>query len=61
MNEWEIRQALRDQDMRRALLEFLCEATKEIGSPTRPEPMRDDEQITEELHRILRVRKGLFR
>lgn len=64
MNDWEIRQALRDMDMRRALLKFLQEATPSeypTGSTTRPEPMRDDDQVKDELHRILGIRKGLFR
>ena len=63
MNTWEIRRALRDTKMRRALLKMLQEATKEHrdGYPDFPEPMRSDEQVTEELHRILKIRKGLFR
>jgi hypothetical protein len=62
VKEWEIRQILRDQDMRRALLELLQEATKKerSGYPTMPEPMRDDEQVTKELHRILGIKKGFF-
>ena len=63
MNTWEIKIALRDVEMRRALLELLQEATKETreGYPGFPEPMRDDAQVKEELQRILGIRKGLFR
>lgn len=63
MNAYEMRKALRDADMRRALLEFLQEETKKQrdGYPDFPEPMRDDEDVAEELRRILGIRKGLFR
>lgn len=57
------RQILRDVKMRRALLEFLQEATKEMnqGGADWPEPMLDDDGVKEELRRILGIRKGLFR
>lgn len=55
ISTYEAEQALRDKAMRRKLLEFLQEETKEhtaVG-PDWPEPMRDDEQVEEELKRIL--------
>lgn len=57
--KWELEQALRDKAMRRALLEMLQEATKNQrpGGPDWPEPMRDDDQVVEELHRILKIRR----
>ena len=59
---YELKRALRDKSMRRALLEVLQEATKEIrqGYPEFPEPMRDDDDVERELHRILGIRKGFF-
>lgn len=44
----------RDQRMRRKLLEFLQDGTRPEGEWLRPEPMRDDEQVQQELKRILR-------
>ena len=63
MNTWEIKQALRDIAMRKTLLKFLQEATAEEHNQPWPdiEPMRDDDQVKDELHRILGIRKGLFR
>ena len=63
MNTWEMKRALRDTNMRRALLELLQEATKKDGNQSLgfPEPMMDDNQVKEELQRILGIRKGLFR
>jgi hypothetical protein len=60
--QWEIKRDLRDRTMRRALLEMLCEATKEErpGYPEFPEPVRDDEQVQEELRRILGIHKHWF-
>ena len=60
MNERELRRELRDIRMRRALLRLLQEATRTKYSDF-VEPMRDDDQVTEELHRILKVRKGWLR
>ena len=63
ISTYEAKQALRDKAMRRALLEFLQDATPERGSkdpekphlipPRWPKPMRDDEDVEEELKRIL--------
>ena len=55
ISAYEAQQALRDKAMRRKLLEFLQEETKESrdGGPDWPEPMRDDEEVEEELKRIL--------
>ena len=55
ISAWEAERTIRDNEMRRALLEILQEATKEHkGSDERwPEPMRDDEEVEEELKRIL--------
>lgn len=51
ISKWEAGRALRDSAMRRALLKILQdETTPENG---RPDPMRDDEDIEEELKRIL--------
>ena len=64
MKAWELKQALRDKAMRRVLLEFLQKETKQVHTrpaPDWPEPMLDDEEVEEELHRILKVRKGWFR
>lgn len=49
--------------MRKTLLKFLQEATAEEHNQPWPdiEPMRDDDQVKDELHRILGIRKGLFR
>ena len=60
---WELRQALRDKAMRKALLEFLQKATaEEHNKPWSDiEPIRDDEEVIEELHRVLKVRKGWFK
>jgi CRISPR/Cas system CSM-associated protein Csm2 small subunit len=53
------RQILRDVKMRKALLEFLQEATKEMcPGDSSIEPMRDDDETKEELRRILGIRKG---
>jgi hypothetical protein len=62
-SSYTLRKKLRDKAMRKALLKILQEATKEYreGYPTFPEPSRSDDQITEELHRILNIRKGWFR
>ena len=59
---YELKRALRDKSMRRALLEVLQEATKEIrqGYPEFPEPAIDDDSVERELHRILGIRKGFF-
>lgn len=66
MKKWQLRQQLRDLAMRRVLLELLQEATKEYngsgpGIPNCPEPMRDDDDVKEELRRILGIKKGWFR
>lgn len=60
---WELKRALRDKAMRRELLQMLQEATQEKSGahPARPEPMRDDEQIVDELHRILKIRRSWIR
>lgn len=51
ISKWEAEQVVRDSAMRRALLKFLQDEIKlEKG---RPEPMRDDEEVDEELKRIL--------
>ncbi len=57
--KWMIKRELRDLDMRRALLEMLQDATKKErpGYPDFPEPMRDDEQVEEELRRILGIKR----
>ena len=60
VKSWELQQALRDKAMRRALLEMLQDATKEKrpgGATEWPEPMRDDGQVIDELHRILKIRR----
>jgi hypothetical protein len=56
MNIYEAKQVIRDVAMRRALLEFLQEATQEPrgSAPKLPEPMRDDEEVKSELKRILK-------
>ena len=53
---YEAKQIVRDAAMRRALLEWLQEATKEHreGVPTWPEPTRDDNDVKQELKRILK-------
>ena len=53
MSRWEAKRGLRDQAMRRKLLEFLQEGTRAEGEENRPEPMMDDEQVLDELKRIL--------
>ena len=55
ISAYEAKQTLRDKSMRRKLLEFLQEETKESrdGGPDWPEPMRDDEDVEKELERIL--------
>jgi len=59
---YELKRALRDRAMRRALLELLQEAIKQKrpGCPQLPEPMIDDDSVERELHRILGIRKGFF-
>jgi hypothetical protein len=59
---WELQRELRDHKMRRALLEMLQDATKEdrAGFPDFPEPMRGDEEVLEELRRILGNHKHWF-
>lgn len=54
-SKWELEQALRDKAMRRVLLELLQEATKPKDGWL--EPMRDDGQVVDELHRILKIRR----
>lgn len=56
------RQILRDIRMRKALLDFLYESTKEMNpSGSTMPPPDDDDTVKEELRRILGIRKGLFR
>ena len=55
LDRWEVERELRDRKMRRKLLEFLQDGTQmwTPGVPKRPDPMMDDEQVSEELKRIL--------
>jgi hypothetical protein len=59
IDTYKAKQALRDAAMRRVLLEFLWGSTipnnKEI--PAMPMPMFDDEQVKQELERILGLKK----
>lgn len=60
--EWEAKRIIRDASMRRALLYILEEATRDLrpGGSDKPEPMRSDEDIKDELRRIIlgREEKG---
>jgi hypothetical protein len=49
------KQVIRDAAMRRALLDMLLDATRDHREsiPDRPEPVRDDNQVAEDLRRIL--------
>ena len=62
MDTWEMKRVIRDAAMRRVLLKILQEATEDYreGFPG-IEPMLDDEEVVKELHRILKIKKGLFR
>ena len=56
---YEAKRILRDAAMRRALLSWLQEQTKENHNQPWPdiEPMLDDGQVAEELRRILGIRR----